>query len=175
MSILAFAAVLVLLGTLIVLWYHRTLSPNLMLILSFLFMVGNTELVLAWLLDELPPSLPFIEMVDLEYATILFDLALLAIAGGMWVGQKVGRSFGGRAERTPSTYSLAALCAGTRAVQIYAILFVCTAVLKALISGPLAPLTQLVLPLLMVRLFPLYVLAYRYFTQGRDGPLLLGL
>jgi hypothetical protein len=156
------------------LWHARALSANLMLTLIFLFAVGNIELVLTTSTGYLPESLSFIEVADLQYATFLFDFGILAMAAGMWLSRFPHQAKRLDARFKPAADTLSAACAGTGAIRLYAVLFVATAVLKAVISGPLAPLQQLFLPLLFLRFVPIYILAYRYFTEGRDGVILFG-
>ena len=164
------AALLALFG----LYRQRLLSPGLLVVLFFMLLTGNIEMLLTALTGSLPESVSFIQVASLDYATLLYNIGFLSIALGMRLGTRQMDIVVALADVSHQGVWISR-CGGYNALRLYGILFLLSLVLAQLIHAPLTSLAQLLLPFLSLRFFPVFVLAYDYFRHGRGGVLLLGI
>jgi hypothetical protein len=161
LSAIAVAALLV------AVWRRRTVTVGLLLIVVYYYIAGNMELMLTIVEGQLPSSLFFTTEEDVVYATLLLNAGLVAMITGMAAGERLMRPV---PPRDPDEADpLFRACSGHHAIAAYALLSVIASGFEFLAAGPLSALTQLLLPLMSLRLFPLFVSAYRYFMFGREG------
>ena len=157
---------------LVLLYNGRRLSPSMLMILVFMLLTGNLEMLVTAMLGKLPIELYYIRVESLDYATCLYNQAWLIFAVGLWRGTHQRQLAAALAE--PGLQGLwAPHSQGLNAVRLYGILFLLSTPLEFLMSGPLRAFTQLLLPLLCLRFLPVFMLAYSYFRHGRNGSYLL--